>query len=127
MDNEGAKPSAKAKSPRKVSFAPTRRSSRTRRAPERHGFDGSGVAGYFAHTLDNHPWSTLSDIDPPSGFKARAVKDPDTLSYGDAMASPNKAQWLEAAQKEISALESKNTWDEVSLSEANGQKVLPGT
>jgi hypothetical protein len=62
----------------------------------------------------------------PSIFKARAVKDPDTLSYEEAMRSSERLKWMEAAQAEISSLEAKHTWIEVPMSDAKS-KIIPGT
>ena len=62
----------------------------------------------------------------PAALKARVVKDPDTLSFQDAMSSANRDQWMAAAQSEISALESKDTWKEVPMSDAR-TKIIPGT
>ncbi len=59
-------------------------------------------------------------------FKARATKDPDTFSFDEAMQSPDRALWLEAAKREIDQLTAKGTWVEVSKWEAN-TKILPGT
>jgi hypothetical protein len=60
----------------------------------------------------------------PAALKARVVKDPDTLSFQEAMSSVNKAQWMAASQLEISALESKDTWKEVAMSDAK-TKIIP--
>jgi len=46
-------------------------------------------------------------------LKARATKDPDTLTFAEAMASPHRNEWLKAAKSEIEGLESKRTWIEV--------------
>jgi hypothetical protein len=71
-------------------------------------------------TAISHPFPA------PDAFKARAVKDPDTLSYQEAMASSDKEKWMDAAQKEISGLESKGTWEEVPMADAKA-KIIPGT
>jgi hypothetical protein len=72
------------------------------------------------------PRPSLFDPCPSSAFKARAVKDPDTLSFQEAMASENKDKWMAAAQAEITALESRLTWEEVPMSDAKS-KIIPGT
>lgn len=129
--------------------SPSRRSTRTRRPPTRLGFDGSQGHGYSA------PVTTLDDallehfacfafqlvhIDNEAGdepatdnvsntafsFKARATKDPDTLSFDEAMRSPDRKLWQDAAKKEIDQLTSKGTWVEVPKSDAK-TKILPGT
>jgi len=63
-------------------------------------------------------------------FKARAVKDPDTLSYDEAMSyEENIEEWMAAAQKEIKQLEEKGCWVECQKSEAEakGIKIIPCT
>jgi hypothetical protein len=62
----------------------------------------------------------------PSFLKARAVKDPDLLSFDEAMKSKDKDKWLAAAQIEIDALEAKRTWKEVPMANARA-KIIPGT
>ena len=132
---------------------PLSRPSRTRRPPTRLGYDGTAKGGSltqlaiperpdrnspFAHAkLDDPSVDILANFETfmtaishpfpaPDAFKARAVKDPDTLSFQEAMASPDKSKWMDAAQKEISGLESKGTWEEVPMSEAKA-KIIPGT
>ena len=54
----------------------------------------------------------------PAAYKA-SVSDPDTLTYDQAMADKEHlTKWMEAAQKEISTLESLGSWDEVDVSDA---------
>ena len=60
-------------------------------------------------------------------MKARAVKDSDTLSYHEAMASSHESNWMDASQKEILGLESKGTWEEVSTMSDARAKIIPGT
>ena len=43
---------------------------------------------------------------------ARKAKDPDTFSWDEAMASPYKKEFLEAADREIEELDLKGTWVE---------------
>ena len=54
-------------------------------------------------------------------------KNPDIFTWDEAMRSEFRDQWVEAAQVEITELESRDTWDEVDISEAGDNKVLPGT
>jgi hypothetical protein len=61
----------------------------------------------------------------PASFKATA-SDPDTLTFDEAMADPDRPKWLEASEKEIRSLEEKGTWVEVGIDEATS-KILPGT
>lgn len=67
-----------------------------------------------------------SGLPAPYVYKA-ARSDPDTLNFDEAMAdTENRQAWMDAAAKEISALEEKGTWEEVDISDAKS-KVLPGT
>ena len=52
-------------------------------------------------------------------------KDPDLYTWDEAMASPYKAQFLEAADDEIKALAAKGTWVEDHKSNAT-TKIIPG-
>ena len=116
------KPTPMVKHPTPASSAPSRRSGRARRAPTRLGFDGTQGHGYLAFFANY-----LHSACPPSfSYKARAVKDPDTLTYDEAMRSEDRSKWIESAQVEISALVKQGTWVEVPQSEAK-TKILPGT
>ena len=128
--------------PPKAPPTPSTRPTRTRTAPKRYGYDGAQGFGYSLAPFDlndayeTHPIilrSFLASITGsstfdalPAAFKARAVKDPDTLSFEEAMRSPHKAKWMEAAQGEISSLEAKGTWTEVPMANAR-TKIIPGT
>jgi hypothetical protein len=50
----------------------------------------------------------------------------DQVIYEDAMAGPDKAQWLEAMQKEIKALDEKRAWDIVQRPRDAKIKIIPG-
>ena len=128
------------------------RPARIRRPPTRLGYDGTSGGGYLGlssptetqnqglqvsrhapHSINDSPADFLPFIASlchpfplPEAFKARAVKDPDTLSFQEAMASSDKSKWMEAAQKEISGLESKSTWEEVPMADAKA-RIIPGT
>ena len=52
--------------------------------------------------------------------------DPDILTYDEAMRSPDRAKWMEAAANEINELIKQGTWVEVPLSNAKS-RILPGT
>jgi hypothetical protein len=91
---------------------PSTRPTRVRKAPDRFGYDGQQGFGYQATDTSNER------VSGPSIFKARAMKDPDTLSFEEAMRSPEKQEWTEAARGEVTGLEDKQTWTEVPMSEA---------
>ena len=66
-----------------------------------------------------------SDCYQPQCYKARKPNsDPDTLTWDEAMADPNKEDWLEAAQREIDELAAKGTWYEDDKSNAT-TKIVP--
>ena len=130
---------------------PKTRPTRLRQAPSRYGYDGSGNFGYqvevaFCPHSDGrqHSNSNPNELplvpkalqtflaalcapeDLPAAFKARAVKDPDTLTFEEAMRSPERKFWMAAAQGEVTSLESKGTWTEVPMSQAEA-RIIPGT
>jgi hypothetical protein len=56
-----------------------------------------------------------------------AHKDPDTLSWSEAMAdTEHRDKWIAAARAEVAVLEANKTWVEVPKSSAKG-KIIPGT
>ena len=57
---------------------------------------------------------------------ANSNSDPDLLTYDEAMASPQRNEWIKAAINEITSLEKMNCWEEVPIEAATTQ-VLPGT
>jgi len=59
-----------------------------------------------------------------TAYKAKANTDPDTLTWDQAMASPFREEFLEAAQAEIDALVEKDTWYEDLKSSATN-KIIP--
>ena len=145
VQRENPEQQASAVSPSPSPSTP-RRSTRARRPPTRLGFDGSQGRGYSASvatideallhhfvgfashftSMEDDTVSATDNVPPAFSFKARATKDPDTLSFDEAMRSPDRALWQEAAKKEIDQLASKGTWVEVPKSDAK-TKILPGT
>ena len=89
-------------------------------------------ASYLGFRPDAAPRFYLSHVNVPREMLFNSAKkannDPDLLTWDQAMAeSPAEVkQWKAAADKEIKALEQKNTFDEVPISEAT-VKVIPGT
>ena len=55
-----------------------------------------------------------------------ALSDPDTLTYEQVLLDANIEEWKKSSHKEITQLESKDTWVEVPTSEVIS-KILPGT
>ena len=118
-----------------------RRSARVRASPDRFGYDGTQGSGY-AVTLqddtdnpgslfyDGHPAAytcafTWFDFTHPAVFAASS-KDPDTLTYDEAMSDPDVIEWRKSANLEIRSLEEHDTWIEVPITEATS-RILPGT
>ena len=87
-------------------------------------------ASYLGYKPDTAPKFLFlnSRMDPQSVELMKAsTKDPDTLSWDEAMSIPEEVErWKAAALKEIRALESKQTWLERPESEAT-VRVIPGT
>lgn len=97
---------------------------------------------YLVNSIWDEPRMSPSSIQPPEesfyalfnefniplpfSLAATGPRDPDLLSYDEAMADVDHHQWRAAAQKEISALEAKGTWDTVPKAEAT-TRILPGT
>ncbi|GFH58478.1 hypothetical protein CTEN210_14954 [Chaetoceros tenuissimus] len=65
----------------------------------------------------------------PQVLAARAVKDPDIFSYDQAMKTPERKDWMKAAEAEISELENHNVWVEVDKNKVQqqGHKIIPCT
>jgi hypothetical protein len=62
----------------------------------------------------------------PSALKATAKKDPNSLSFQEAMTGPYREEFLKAMRTKIHELESHNCWDVVSATDVpEGVKVLP--
>ena len=100
-----------------------------------HGSFGSLVSSNETY-IGNDYWAHLANLDEVTPrhfahvFKAGSKKDPDTLSYDEAMNDlKNLKEWRLAAANEIKQLEDKVCWKERQKSEANtkGQKVIPYT
>ena len=128
-----------------------RRSTRTRRAPNRLS---PTALGQFVASFDTVPSQVYSSLYNDNGlpapleflshncihvedvngnsneiaiFKA-SNSDPDTLSFDEAMRDDDKDEWRKAALKEIMALEEKGTWIEVDIQDVPSQEtILPGT
>ena len=74
----------------------------------------------------NDAYSQYSFLSKPTASVVKATKDPDLLSYAEAMRAEDKDKWCEAAKNKILELQNKGTWIEVSISEAQS-KIIPGT
>ena len=74
------------------------------------------LAAYFSH---------LGDLQIN---KAKAVKDPDTLTYDEAMQDADSHHWIDSAIKEIDELSEHGTWSEELIdSVPDHLVVVPGT
>ena len=115
---------------------PPRRSQRRRVAPQRYGYTNMPATGYQAfeeleELATNQHFANFANTYLPFAWAARvgstkSTKDPDTLTFDEAMRSPDRDKWMEAARLEIEELIQQGTWVEVPLSDAKG-KILPGT
>ncbi|CAJ1930221.1 unnamed protein product [Cylindrotheca closterium] len=126
-----------APAPKPSASLPPRRSKRSTagKAPNRliesqgHFASADNDNGYFTAFFNtfNTKWIETPEslFSYPSAYKVQAVKDPDTLSYNEAIKSNDKDKWCEAARKEIEELEGKLTWKEVPMSDAKS-KIIPG-
>jgi len=97
----------------------------------RHASSGSEPVAKRTRSQYQVAYSRLEDAyesmyDYFVGKAARKIKDPDTYSYDEAMASPYREEFLKAAQAEIDALVEKGTWVEDLKSNAT-TRILPGT
>jgi len=121
-------PSSNSPAKMKPPLPPREKSTRIRKPPTRLGFDDS-PAGLMTHFSSMY-YQAMSVICPSvaTALKAKATKDPDTLTFDEAMrCSPTeRLKWLEAMQIEIEALIKLGTWVEVPMSEAKG-KIIPLT
>ena len=61
-----------------------------------------------------------------SKLAKEAISDPDTITYDQVLLDPDIEEWNKSVHKEITQLESRDTWVEVPTSEATS-KILPGT
>ena len=131
-----------------------RRSTRTRKPPERftfnkkHGYWSSrrvvktvltGLLTSTAAAYDyqhihalmlDHEYGTMENIllNCPSTFKAKKTYDPDTPDIGHALSGPHREEFLEAMDKEIDELEGHETWNVMLRSSLpEGANVLPTT
>ena len=73
---------------------------------------------------DDDDDSTLSQ--PRCWLASMVKKDPDLLTYDEAMKSEFVDKWIEAMKAELSQIEGAETWTQVPISSATG-KIIPGT
>ena len=97
------------------------------------GVDANRVDIAHAYSTFDLPYSEVHDIPAndgdlpaPSAFKAKKNSDPDTLTYEEAMNSPDCDKWKAAMQEEIDSLVKQGTWEEVPKSDATSPPI-PGT
>lgn len=64
---------------------------------------------------------------PLSVFAAKKTRDPDTLSFEEAMNDADREKWIKAAEKEIAELEAHGVWEEVDEKVARGHQIVPCT
>ena len=81
------------------------RSGRTIRAPER--FDPTAYSAYY-DVLHEEDFALQDQMNDPLAFKASS--DPDTLYYHEAMAAPDRKEFLQAIVNEVNAHIENNHW-----------------
>ncbi len=87
--------------------------------PDQHQYLLSSVNANFAMLYQSMGYSQ------PCAYQATKQKDPDTLTWSEAMAdSEHVEDWRAAAMKEIKELEDKACWEVVPKSSAKG-KIIP--
>ena len=100
-----------------------------------HGSFGS-VVSKEETDISKDCWVHLAKLDEVTPkhfnvvFKAGSKKDPDTLSYDEAMNDTEfQVEWMAAAAKEIKQLEAKGCWVECQKSKAHekGERIIPST
>ena len=79
----------------------------------------------FNRALDKVPFA--NSVPQHFAFKVLGVKDPDLLSWDEAMASPELDKWIKAAQVKIDALAAHKTLVEVPKLDFNNKQIIPGT
>lgn len=97
-------------------------------------FASYGIDGEFKDDMTSEKLACLSKLDKLNPhqfaqvFKAAKGKNPDTLSYEEAMSDyKNLKDWLASSLKEIRQLEKKGVWTEVAKDEAKGEQIMPCT
>ena len=105
------------------------RSKREQKRPESLLYDSLGGLALDTSLLRFFLAAGLpSDSHIVQAFQAAKKKNPDTLSYDEAMRDTARLQeWLDASLKEINQLEEKKCWEECLKSEANGEPIVPCT
>ena len=105
------------------------RAKRERKKPQNLSYDSLGGLALDTSLLRFFFASGLASDSPIiQAFQAAKKKNPDTLSYDEAMRDTARLQeWLDASLKEIRQLEDKNCWEECLISDANGEPVVPCT
>jgi hypothetical protein len=100
-----------------------------KQVPNRLGYDGSQGSGFTSETT-LFLISTIETVAEANTFQPRAFvahKDPDTLTWSEAMGYITHCdQWVAAACAEIAVLEANHTWIEVTKSSAQ-TKIIPCT
>ena len=124
-----------------------RRSTRTRTAPIRWGYDEMHGAGYeaistfrafvadadhaqaYSAFVAGDSSTETYDYRDPLVYQASTCKDPDLPGYVEALMGPDREGFYEGMQQEIKELESKNTWTPILHSKMQqcGLKALPST
>lgn len=131
----------------------TSRPTRSRNAPKRYGFNGTGSKAYFSYidlvsdtlhsydTLSPQAYANMLHTDPSTGvidkcepgpcfqaLKASSTIDPDTPNFKAAMEGPHREEFLKAMDKELRQLVHMKTWETqgtICKSLPKEQKIIP--
>ena len=108
----------------------TRSTGQVKRLTYNHSSKSSKLASDISLAYVNLTQEAEEIIQPRSDaeifLSSKSKNDPDLFSYEEAMKGEHRKEWIAAATKEISSLESLKCWEEVPMSKAT-TKVLPGT
>ena len=91
--------------------------------PKEHGF---GSANYYSALSSSNDDDDSIPGHPRCWMASSVKKDPDLLTYDEAMRSEFVEKWIEAMKAELNQIESADTWIEVPISTVTG-KIIPGT
>ena len=102
-----------------------RRSTRARK--QRRIYDPSDTPGAYFAGLFDAVGGTAYELNPSANAASKSNKDPDLLTFDQAMTDVDRDKWIEAAKLEISELENHGAWKFVDRSEAGNKKIIPTT
>eukprot|EP01083_Nonionella_stella_P274359 931201_1 len=91
--------------------------SRTHNIPESSLASVDRVWSLSVHDMMNEHWALAY---------CKSKSNTNLYTYHQAMASPQRSEWIEAAKKEFHSLDKLGCWDEVPVTQVTS-KIIPGT